>query len=409
MSQTVLSANNTSTVQNTLTSNGSKAHSLAYATDESFPNVSKKFVSLPPYSGFTGVMNGNTETFNLPMSNICYALRLRNFFTTTLAVAAGAGADAVAAENTFLIGLNIIKNIELTCGSQPVGTLSGEAIKALILNNTSSFQDFCSVHSAPLTIGEETTAGTGAVACTTAVPILFSWFMAREKALDLGTFQQFQLIVTYKSRIEAGMSTDCVTTGSKLDVYSYLPDSRELEKMRVLNMQNPRMEAFNTITERHQMVTSFATAQTFTSSCTNSVYKTHIFIAKNNVDGTVPVYGCPRVAVGTVSVEIGGEVFYNSQPKSVFAYEQVMNGMESGLDSYDCVTIDWSLLAKRDSNSGLLAMSGMDKVIFTVKAETIAALKTGETIGSYYIYFCHEYWCVLQKDENKFLSIVASH
>lgn len=408
--QVTLNSNSASLVQNTLTKNGSNVQSLAYSTNTSFPNVSKKCSVVSPYISFTGAPDNNSDTFNVPRSNMWYLGRLQFKATNTLATG----------DQTAYVGLNIIRSIDLVCNGQPVMTMSGEALKAIVMNSSGEFQDFTYRYALPLVQATEVPAAIADTTWTSYVPLFGSWFTAPEKALDCSKLEQLQLVVTYKTRAESGLTNGITALSAKLHTYKYLPDSETYNKMVVQNMQNPLLECFNTITERQQMITSISTTQVFTSNIFYPVYKTHVFIAKQGTAGTAPAaIGCPYVNIESLSLDIGGENYYTDFTKSMINYEQAIFGFGNRLttsataisrNASQIITIDWSLLGDRKSNSGLASMANLNRPQYTIKTPNATLIGGGDAVGDYWLYVVHEYWNILEIDPaSKVLAIRASH
>lgn len=407
--QVVLNSNKTSLVQNTLTKNGNSVHSLAYSTSDSFPNISKKISEISPYVSFTGPPDSNSETFNIPRSNFWYLGRLQFKYSTTLA----------SGESSQYIGFNIIRQIDFLCNGQPFFSATGEALKSMVMNSPADFQEYAYRYAMPLDQVKEDVVASGAGNFVSYVPLFGSWFQSREKALNCSELEQIQVVVSYKTFREAGLSIQMPGLITKLHTYKFLPDQETVNKINVQNLSSPLLECYNTITERQQLITSINTPQIFTSNIFYGVYKTHIFIAKTNTDGDTPVYGCPYVNIDSISLDIGGENFCTNFTRSMINYEQACNnignrkattGVSISRNAGQCYTIDWSLLCDRDSNSGLASMANLNKPQYTIKLGGAAALTAGETLGSYWLFLVHEYWSILEvSPETKVIQVRASH
>lgn len=407
--QTILNSNKTSLVNSFLTSNGEKTQSLAYSTDESFPNLSDRMTVVSPYISFSGAPDNASDTFNIPRSNLWYGARLQFKAVNTLATG----------DQTAYVGLNIIKQIEFICNGSPFFTASGEALKALIMNSKPQFQEFAYRYALPCNQVTEDPSSIADTTWVSYVPILASWFgKFPEKALDCSMLEQIQVVVTYKSRSESGLTNGITSLVTKLHTYKYLPDSETYNKMLVANMKSGLLqECFNTSTERQQIGTSLATPQVFISNVFYPVYKTHIFIAKSGTSGTAPAsIGCRYVNIDSISVDIGGESYMSNFSKSMINYKQAIAENGNSLvttntaltrNPNQIVTIDWSLLCGRDSNSGLASFANLNRPTFTV---TSSGALVGDAFTDYWLYVVHEYWNILEIDPaSKVIAVRAMH
>jgi len=404
--QVVINSNKASRVQNTLTQKG--VEDLSYDTNPSFPNLSKRMTEVSPYIGFGGAPDNASHTINIPKSNLWYLGRLKFTYITTLA----------AGDITALVGQNIIRNLQFVCNGQPFAEFSGEAIKMLIQDSPKDFQDHCNYYSYPLTSTEALATVTEASGTYISyLPLFGSWFENIQKALDCSYVEQIQLVITYKTYTEAGLSAQMSSLNTVVQTYKYLPDPETYNKILAENRLNNTLECYNTFTERQVLTGSVSSPQIFTSSIFYPCYKTHLFIAKTNTNGTAPILGCPQLRISSVSVDIGGENLYTSMLKSAINYEQAVRKMSSfslsnaGVPSFNlkqAVTIDWSLLCDRKSNSGLASMANLSRPQFTVNiADTLG---TGAAIGDYTLFLVHEYWNILVIDpETRIISVEASH
>ena len=170
--QVVLNSNKASLVQNTLATE--PVHSLAYAVEESFPNLSKKCSIVSPYISFTGAPDSNTDTFNIPKSQFWYLGRLQFKYATTLA----------AGDLTNYVGLNMIRQIDTVCNGSPIQTMSGEALAALIMNSGEEVQEFTYRYALPLNATTEVLAAASTGTFVSYVPLIASWFFSPEQALN---------------------------------------------------------------------------------------------------------------------------------------------------------------------------------------------------------------------------------
>jgi hypothetical protein len=412
MSQVVLNSNSASLVQNQLTKNGAKVQSLAYSTNDSFPNLSQKASVVSPYVSFTGAPDSNSDTFNVPQSNLWFLGRLQ--FTATHALTAD--------EINDYVGLNIIRNIDFVCNGQPFLSMTGEAFKAVVMSSEAQFQEFSYRYALPLDPASEDVVAGGVSSWISYVPLFGSWFTDAAKALNCSELAQLQVVITYKTRAESGLSAQISNLVAKLHTYKYLPASEAYNKIVVSNMQNSLMECFNTITERQQLITgtSIASAISFTSNIFYPVYKTHIFIAKNNTTGTDQALslGCPYINIDTLSVDVGGENYFTNFKRSMINYPQAVGNMGNAIstsstgvqrNSKQIMTINWGLLTDRKSNSGLASMANLNRPLYTITPNA-TAIPAGQDISDYWVFLVHEYWNILEVDPaSKVLSVRANH
>ena len=428
--QNILNSNKTSLVQNTLTKDSTQ--SLAYATQDSFPNLSKKVSAILPYITFSAVNPDNNQiTFNIPRAQFLYGARLK--FNYTLSPVAGGN----TAPNTYIgydrasyVGLNIVRQVDWLCNGQPFLTMTGEAFKAMTMNSPIAFQSHVYRYALPLYASSElpfTVDNAGATACVSYLPLFGSWFQSVEKALNCSEIEQIQLMITFKDVNQSGLSAALTNFTATLYTYKYMPAPEVYNQMVTKDFSKDLlMESFNTYTEKFPL-SSLTLGNTFTfiSTVFFPCYKTHVFIAKNDTSGTNgggalaagAVLGCPYVNIDNLSVDIGGENYFSKLSKSTIDYEQsihgngntsvvVSAGPVAGLvqNPSNIITIDWSLLCGRDHNSGLASFSNLNKPLYTVDwttAYTAGALGgANDSFNNYYLYAVHEFWTVLSVDSS---------
>lgn len=429
----ILNSNKTSLVQNTLTKESSQ--SLSYATEDSFPNVSKKISAVNPYITFSSgtIPDNNQITFNIPRNQIWYNGRLKFTYTYNLSTA----------EISNPIALNIIRQVDFLCNGQPFASYTGEAYKAIVMNSPPMFQEYTYRYAVPLQPGNEMTAQAGAnQSWVSYLPLFGSWFSSIEKALNTSEIEQIQVVVTFKDYASSGLSASITSLSAILYTWKYMPAPEVYSKMVVKDFSSDLlMECTNTFTERFPITgagTAALAPYQVTSTVFYPVFKTHVFIAKtDNLNGNL---GCPIANIDSLSIDVGGENVFSSLSKSTIDYEQALHGMANTnlvyptaatgagstnaivINNTQIITIDWSLLCGRNFNSGLASMANLNKPIYSIYSTytpnvAVTASNYGpplvgtgaDTWSNYSVFLVHEYFCVLSCDSNsRIISVRAN-
>ncbi len=411
MNQEVLNSNANSVVERTLLAGGVK--SLAYVTDESYPNISKTDTLVTPYLSFTGSPAGQSHTFNIPRSGFNYGgmLRFRSVWD----------ADLPSPDNLSFDITNLILNVQFVSAGQPVLTITGEAYRAMLRNlDNAPLQEFAKKYGKLInpTFNEPRAAGVVAAAAPnySYLPILASWYSSVEKSLNVGELTQIQLVVTYKGgAAQMGLSAAPNTLECSFQCLRYMPDADTYKKMLQKDFSSPLiMESFNTITERLPLLAGNVNGVDFKSSANQPIYKTHVFVQSTNQ------VGLPYHPIKDITVSMGGQPYLNAYTPQMVNFNQALKGMFSNgitatsvLDVPNDVfrardhvlTIDWSLECHRDSNTGLASFVGLNRPDFTVTWGTVVG---PDVITNYSLFLVHEYWNVLEINSEKTLMIRSS-
>lgn len=433
--QVVLNADKKSLVQNTLIKGD--VQDLTYLTAPSYPIISKANREIQPFISFIGAPDNNTHSFNITRgSGIHYLGRIK--YTGTKTFVSQSEMDA------FSI-INMIRQVQWVSGGQPIQIMDGEAIKAVLMNNTAAVQEHIYRYVKALDPVKETPlvyTGTAPTAVSyqfvTYLPIFASWYTTIEKALNTNELDLLQYNITYKTFSESGLSSAPTVFNAKFESLTYMPESETYNIMIAKDFSKPiLMQTFSTFTERRPITVSFSDTNEVNfqvvSEVVQAAYKTHIFIAKVNTlgvaAGTAPggIFGCPYVPISKVNISMGGEPFLVDYSKSMINYEQAWRGNSShslaaaptsvyngainytdiGFNENQCITVDWSLGCNRDDATGLASMANLNKPVYNINVAPVALTGT-DSSANYWVYLVHEYWQILSVQEGtKALAIQA--
>lgn len=409
MNQEVLNSNANSVVEKTLTAGAVK--SLAYITNESYPNISKTDTLVSPYLSFTASPDGQSHTFNIPRSGFNYGgmLRFDSTWLADLPVTSVAGFDIT----------NLILNIQFVSAGQPILTITGEGYRAMLRNlDNAALQTFARKYTR--LIDPDTNEPRNPSAVVTAgltsfsyLPVLASWYGSIEKALNVGELTQIQLVISYKGgSLPMGLAATPSSLKCNFQCLRYMPDADTYKRMLQRDFSAPLiMEGFNTLTERLPLIAGNTLGVEFKSSANQAIYKTHVFVQATGVIGS------PYHPITRLSVSVGGQPYLNRYTPQMINFGQAFKGMFSdsviieddptapnqlARNKDHVLTIDWSLECHRDSNTGLASFAGLNRPDFSVEWATLT------TPSQYSLYLVHEYWNVLEIDSTKTLMVRAN-
>jgi len=301
--------------------------------------------------------------------------------------------EIVAGDLAGDISLNMLGQMDWLCNGQPVLTMTGAALRALVKTLPTEQQLFIYRYSKPLNTSTELLATPAAPATfVTYVPLIASWLSETQKCLLLNQIGDLQLRFQFAPLLQFGLTGAATITSvsnSTLYVQTYMPKLSVYNQM-VLNDWSKSLviEAFNTYTEVVPIV-STTTVANYTLTCPFLAYRIHFF-----VQNIANVVASPMRPIDSISMNIGGVPFIDSYAKSRVMSMKARNGIASlettnattiSFDNELITTVDFGLESTRNKNTGTAFLQELRGATITVN---FPALTAADNV----LYIVTEYW-----------------
>ena len=408
MSQVVINANAESFVEKILTTDPAKVQSLTYKTAKTFPNVSKSIIEKAATTSFTGDFSNNTDIFEINQSDMLSGLRLKftgvkpTSLTTVLK-------GAYAAEN-------FINTLTLMMNGSPLQALSGPAIKAYYEDSPASVQEFHYRYALPLRTTNEkpfTDAATDATTFVTYLGIPSYFFDAVFRNPYLKDTDIFSVQILYNSTAQAGFDEAFTSLTTKLQVIKWRGDDTTMKMIKDVDYSNNQYR-LGWSTQTEQQVLTDTTSLSWTCQAKYANFKLYPMIVRTstaaNAAGGGAVYGCPKLPISKVTLQMGDEYFVYNFSKSMVNYENAMRGASGShkitnsngtatlvYDDEKNPCIEFSLECNDEFNSGMAAFKNLNNPIITIEYSGVAA---GD-VGKYTFYCVHKFWQIIESDPSQ--------
>lgn len=382
--QNIISANQKSVTESEATKD---AMIPFYSASKALPELGIQFQKLTPYINFGNATAPADKTlvWKLPPgSGFLYEGSIGLTCTSTALVS-----------NDLLndFGLNMVGQIDWMCNGQPVLTMTGAALRALVKTLPIAQQLYIFRYSKPLNPTTEKVAAPADTTFLTYIPLIASWLSETQKALLLNQIGDLQLRLTFAPLLQFGItlgSTVSAVTSSELFLQTYMPKLSVYNQM-VLNDWSKTlvMECFNTYTEVVPL-SSTTTVSNYTITCPFLAYRMHFFV--QNVIGTV---GSPMTEINDITMNIGGTPFISSFKKSRLQSLKAKSGIAScettnntavSFDNELVTTLDFGVNSTRDKNTGTAFLQELRGATVSVSFPAVG------TTADAVLYIVTEYW-----------------
>lgn len=377
--QNIISSNSKSRTEAIMTESGTVIP--FYSASKSMPELGIQFSKINPYITFTGAAANNSMTWKLPAGS---------GFLYEASIGIQATCTVVTADLDTPVGLNCVKNLEWISNGQPILSMTGYALKALVKTLPITEQQFALRYALPLKPTTEEIAANNDTSIIFYIPLIASFLTEPQKCLLLNAIGDLQLRLTFATQAETGL-TNAITavTSSTLFCQTYQPKLSVYNEMVANDWSKTLvMECFNTYTEVGTL--SATTSTSYTITCPFLVYRTHLFV--QDVSGIV---GSTYWNIADVTMNLGGVQFLDGFKRSRLLSRRARNGVGSNRvsnstdllqDAKTVVTIDWGVMSGRDKNTGTVFFQELRGTNLTVNFESVT------TVGNARLFVVHEYW-----------------
>lgn len=384
--QTIISGNTKSRTEQIMVSSGEVIP--FYSAPKSMPELGIQFQKISPYITFNGTAANNSMTWKLPPgSGFLYEGSIGITATCTV----------VTADLATPFGLNCVRLLEWIANGQPIVSMTGYALKAIVKTLPIPEQEFIYRYAMPLDpggVGAENIAANGDTTILFYIPLITTFLSETQKCLLLNATGDLQLRLTFATQAEAGLTNpiDSVSS-SELFLQTYMPKLSVYNEM-VQNDWSKQlvMEMFNTYTEVGTLK-DFTTAS-YTITCPYLVYRTHLFV--QNISGIV---GSPFYNITNLSMNLGGIQFIDNYKKSRLLSRKSRSGVGSRIvtdgtnvlqDNKSIVTIDWGVESTRHKNTGTVFFQELRGTNVSVTFDPVGTITAD--LSKAQLFVVHEYF-----------------
>ena len=390
----ILSSNNSSVVLQSLQAGG--VQDLSYEMKNSFPNVAKECLELQPRQSVTGSLYGQTVRFDLPRGQMLRDLLLATEFT-------GTSAGGVTSANLGSFGLRIIESIELRTRSRSIVTITDDIIQSLSqvsgTAKTMAISRRAYMNDPTTELADDLAAGVGE-SILVYTPLFNAFFEQVESNLDLGFYEQMEVVVKYNTAARAGADDIVITNPAPtLWMWTYVPEMKYYSQLRAKNAG--RATPMNMLIYDSQTETTLCTGtaeNTALIKVNYPVFATFI----NLIDNTAAGVGARR-RINEFDFSFTGRNLYENMPRLVAQWEQESHGNSQLVVSGDTtvsrptvgtIACFWGLdVNNRTYNSGAVSYNQINNPKIVISHETVTAADTDMRIS-------HVYWAILELDSS---------
>lgn len=429
--QSLISANSKSITETKMVEMG--PYLPVYQPPMSFPPMGVQPQVITPYINISGKIAGKSMTFKFPAGNgkLCDAsLRFKcTYAGLNQSYAAGPPAVPEAKDDPNMnIGFHMIRLLEIYSQGKQLISKTGVAMLDDIKDwKESDFQKASLQYSKFLNADDVVYADAAAIVAAgefyTNVPILTTFLTQADKNLLLDKINDLELRVTFNDPNESGLLNSagigeiyaelfCETWNLKLSAYNQVV-AADWDARLIM----PVLSSFTEIATLKDVTTS----NSYTISCPFLVVKTHLYCVNvtpvESGSGTAAFKrtGKIEVPVTNVTFNLNGNQIMNKMPRTRINH----NGLKCGractkvgasgallFDDSVC-TIDWGVLAGRETNSGTAFFQELQGSNITV--EFNAGVIPAGTSDSFRLFIVHEYFQTLVYDPSGTLSIDSNN